>query len=321
MKKHLIAPAAALLIAAAAQSASASLLIYEPFDYTAGQAIAGQVNPSTGNTWNQAGPASANVHSVISPGLTSPSGFPSATGNAADLINADSTQFDRLDIPNAFNADLSPKYGANSTLYYSALVNVPDTAGLTTAHTNANANNDLIIGLNNTQGAQATRPSAWAGELTIRLGSATGTYNLGIRASSTAANTTYWSGDLNAGQSYLVVGEYAQGPTAGTTSNGTNSLWINPSSASFGLDEGTRPAPDGSTPGVINTSNPAVDNAESLLIGAGVAAGANPSHLTLDELRLGTTWADVTSAAVPEPASLGLLALGGLGLLRRRRHA
>jgi hypothetical protein len=178
----------------------------------------------------------------------------------------------------------------------------------------------LIIGLNNTQGAQATRPSAWAGELTIRLGSTTGTYNLGIRASSTAANTTYWSGDLNAGQTYLVVGEYAQGGTPGTTANGTSSLWVNPASSTFGLDEGSRPAPDGSTLGVINT-NATVDNVESLLIGAGIAAGSNPSHVALDEVRLGTTWADVTSSVVPEPASLGLLALGGLGLLRRRRHA
>lgn len=38
---------------------------------------------------------------------------------------------------------------------------------------------------------------------------------------------------------------------------------------------------------------------------------------TIDELRFGDTFADV--APVPEPASMGLLAVGGLALLRRRR--
>ena len=37
--------------------------------------------------------------------------------------------------------------------------------------------------------------------------------------------------------------------------------------------------------------------------------------LQVDEVRIGTTWADVTGVAVPEPASLLLLASGLIGLL------
>ena len=50
----------------------------------------------------------------------------------------------------------------------------------------------------------------------------------------------------------------------------------------------------------------------------------NPGHAVgdgdLDELRIGTTYADVVPTAVPEPAALSLLALGGVALLGRRRR-
>jgi hypothetical protein len=296
-----------------ASTASAALLIYEPFDYTAGQPIEGQVNPSTGNTWNAAGPATAPVHSVVSPGLTSPPGFLPAVGNAADTVNTDTSQFDRLDIPNAFNPDLSPKYGANSTLYYSLLLNVPDIAGLNTPNSNANANNDMMIAFNNIQGAQAARPSNWGGELVIRLGSTSDTYNLGIRASSTPGGTTYWTGDLTPGDTHLVVVRYVQGSNGGgNSSDDSNDLWINPSALSYGAPEGSEPSPDGSSTGSINQANPALNYAASLIIGAGisnVATVQNPDHTYLDEIRVGTTWADVTSI-VPEPASLWLLLIG-----------
>ncbi|MGB7161527.1 MAG: hypothetical protein WBD40_25940 [Tepidisphaeraceae bacterium] len=43
-----------------------------------------------------------------------------------------------------------------------------------------------------------------------------------------------------------------------------------------------------------------------------------PTPITVDELRIGTTWADV--APVPEPAALSLVGLGFLALPARRRR-
>ena len=42
--------------------------------------------------------------------------------------------------------------------------------------------------------------------------------------------------------------------------------------------------------------------------------------LSLDEIRLGTTWGDVTPFIVPEPSTAALGGLAALGLLRRRRR-
>ena len=316
--------AAAVLIAAAsvvcgASSASAAQILFEPFDYTAGQPIEGQVNPSSGNTWEAPGTAGpgTEVHSIASPGLTSPAGFPAASGNMADMTNQDTGEFNRILLPGAFT-NTTPNYAAGSTLYYSLLLNVPDIAGLNTPNTNLNANNDMIIAFNNAAGT--ARPSNWAGELVIRLGSTASTYNLGIRASSTTAGTTYWTGDLNPGDTQLVVVRYQQGGDAASGLDDTNDLWINPAPATFGLDELSRPAPDGSSNGTINAANPSLNYAAALIIGAGISNTAtiqNPDHTYLDEIRVGHTWLDVTT--IPEPATLGLLGLGALTLLRRRR--
>jgi hypothetical protein len=215
-----------------------------------------------------------------------------------------------MDLPGA-TGNASGPYGPNTVLYYSALVKVADLTGLTTAHTNANANNDLIMGFNNTIDTSAL-PSTWAGELTIRLGSVANTYNLGIRGSTTAANTTYWSGDLNPGDTHMVVVRFTEGATAGT--GGLSDLWLDPSGASFGA--ASAPAPDGSTIGTY-TASASADHTDSILIGAGIAAGSNPNETDVDEIRVGTTWNDVTT--VPEPASVGLLTLGACIAARRRR--
>ena len=286
------------LVAALASTAPAALLIYEPFDYApAGTAIAGLTNTySPGNPiWNSAGTPTSPVHQITSPGLTAPSGFPAAIGNAGDMRKTDLTEYNRLDLPS--------QYGPGSTLYYSLLVNVPDIAGLATPNTNANANNDVFIAFNNNTGASGSRPSIWAGAVTIRQGSAAGTFNLGVRSSTTAGGTTYWSSDLNPAETLLVVVRYESGPTAGD-GLGLSSLWINPSSATFGA--AVPPAPDGTTAGSMNL-NGSLDHVDSLIIGAGISNTAtlgNPNQTFIDEIRVGTTWANVT---IPEPASLGLL--------------
>jgi MYXO-CTERM domain-containing protein len=298
-----------LAIAMSSGSASASLLIYEPFDYTAGSDIAGQTNTySAGNpAWAAAGTATAPVHQVISGSLTAPAGLPPAIGNAGGTMNADNTQLDRI----ALGAD----YAANTTLYYSLLLNIPSITGLTVPNTNLNANNDVLVAFNNGSGT-GTRPSNWAGELVIRLGSVANTYNLGIRASNTTASTTYWTADLNPGDTHFIVVRYAQGATDSSGTDDSNAIWLNPSSANFGVVEGSVPAPDGSSNGTINASSPSNNFARSLLIGAGIATGAAPNQNNIDEIRVGTTWADVTP--VPEP--VGLAGVAGLGMLALRRR-
>jgi len=295
-----------LLFAFSSTPVSADLLIYEPFNYAPSNAITDQVNnysPNSPVTWHSAGTANADpamVHQIASPAgsLTPPSGFPASYGNAGDMVKSDIGEFARLDLPQT--------YGINTTLYYSLLLNVPDLAGLNTPNSNLNANNDLIIAFNNTTGASASRPSVWAGELVIRQGTNANTYNLGIRASSTPANTnpghTYWSADLNPGDTHLVVVRYVQGGDASIETDDSNDLWIDPSPLTFGASEGSEPAPDGSSLGTINKANATVNYAASLLIGAGISDTAtlgNPNHTYIDEIRVGTNWADVTSNTAP----------------------
>jgi hypothetical protein len=309
-----------------AASASAALLVYEPFDYApAGAPIVGQTNASTGGNWNTAGGPNAtasNLHQIAAGNLTSPIAASPNPGGSGLLQNADNTQLARLDLPATYSTD--------TTLYYSVLLNISDLTGLTTAHINANANNDIIIGFNNTQGASggttgssSGRPSTWGGELVIRLGSAPGTYNLATRASagtnSTPNGVTQWTGDITADSTtHLIVVRYAQGSDATISTDDSNDLWVDPSALSFGAAEDSEPGPDTSTIGSINPGSPSVNYATSLIIGAGIATGATPNQMLIDDVRVGETWADVT--AVPEPASIGLPALGLLFAARRRRR-
>lgn len=331
MRKESLAAIGILATAAMAASSWADQLIYEPFNYTSGQPISGQVDNTTTNSngeqWWDAGTIGSTVHQVGSPGLSAPTGFPAATGNMADLKGADDTEFERINIPGAFDSNLQAIYAGGSTLYYSVLLNIPDASagvGKASNNTNPNENNDTIIAFNNVQGSQAGRPNSWNGELVFRQGSDSTHFNLGIRASTTTAGTTYFTGDLNQGQTYLIVVEASLNADA---SDGTNSIWVDPDASTFGA--ASAPTPDGSSNG-SGSKNSNIWNMESLLIGAGISSGSNPDDVYLDEIRVGNTWADVTTSAtfatVPDPGAAvgGLVLLAGLAgenIRRRRRQA
>ena len=111
----------------------------------------------------------------------------------------------------------------------------------------------------------------------------------------------------------------ALGLNPGTAANDLNSIWVNPDPASFGLAENLRPAPDGSTNGA-NSATDANNSMQSIIIGAGIAtAGAAPNDTNMDEIRVGDTWADVTSnTTIPEPTTIGMSGVAILAILAIR---
>src|SRR3954454_1762622 len=100
MKRTVSACAALAACALVTGTANATSIIYEPFDYTAGSPITGQVNTysiNTGNTtWFNAGTSTAPVHQVANGSLAGPSGppaFPTSVGNSAVIKINDFTEY------------------------------------------------------------------------------------------------------------------------------------------------------------------------------------------------------------------------------------
>jgi hypothetical protein len=282
-------------------STSAGIIAYEPFDYSAPQRVLGRTNPSTGNNWLLAAASGAGgdttAINVASGNLTPPPELGSAIGNSATVngVGNLSGAANRL----AFTTG----YGTNSgaTVYYSLLLRIDDVT---------NSNNQLggfFIGLNDTGNtATTTNPGSVAARLQIRQDPGDTTkYNLGIvrqRTPAASGADVSWSSAMTPGQTLFVV---ASSELVAGTQNDISRLWINPASSTFG-----DPSPPAATL-VDNSTGVGTDiGAASIILRQSPAP-----FLTLDELRVGTTWADVT---VPEPTTVGLLVLGMIAQLPRR---
>lgn len=259
------------LVSAHAQS------VYEPFNYTVGGNLAGNVLGAS--TW--ASLNSGTAPSIASGNLTV-AGLAASSGNSVTLPGG-----------NHQEALLPFTSVTSGTLFYSLALN------LATAPTGASYM--FALATNNTNyGATVWLQASGAG------------YQLGISNRSSNATPTYAPTVYALGQTVFIVGSYTFNAGVGDDSS---SLWINPSAATFG---------DDAIPSATVTVTGGTDMSaltQFLIRGA----SGSPSGV-LDELRVGTTWSEVTAAAaIPEPSTyaaiLGALALAGVVLRRRSRLA
>jgi PEP-CTERM motif len=289
--------ACAGIMVAFAPNASADLIAYEPFDYTAGT----QLNGDSGGmgwsgAWRDATVAGATIQAS---GLTY-AGLPTS-GNSVLLSGSLGTLNIFRDFPNITGA-------AGTSIYISFIgqrvgpAEDPQTIPLNPYPRGVN------VGFFNTENA-VRQERATIGNSSGATSNAWSYIPTGSGSVISQSTTPY------SDQAWVVLRIDFVGDD---TVNDDAYLFINP-------DPSVEPSLASADVTVLGTSLTAgtfdysgLDYVRPFVGGA----NANPyGELMLDELRIGTTYADMTSTTVvPEPATLGLFALGGLAFLLRRRN-
>ena len=273
-KRRAHAALAAIAVAALNATASAAVNIYEPFNYSTG-ALQGNTNTSSGTTangnlWQRAGtgnpPAGINV---TSGSLSGPSELPPSVGNGLTLSHS-------LTNDGAMNRLALDQNYTTGFVYYSFLLNV---ANLTNANNTTGA---FFLSLNNSADvSQTNNPTVVPGKIQIRIDPTDGTkYNLGVMGNGAiAVGSSGWAAtQLDPATTQFIV-------AAANPLTKVFNLWVNPSPSSFGL--ATAPAV---TSTITDATTWSGNNIQSLLVRQNLLL----PDLTLDELRAGSSWGDVT---------------------------
>jgi hypothetical protein len=272
------------------QSAQASLVLSDGFNYTSGGNLSGN------GSWN--GGFSTTYVTVGSGNLTYPglADF-SPSGNEASVLVNNTAGTSSSPWWTAATFSSAPSSG---DVYASFLLNYSTIAA---------GANYTFMGLLPTAGNTGTFSSA-NDPVDMAEKTVTGGYELGVRSYGGSAVYGTTPPVLTLGTTYLVVLDYS-------FSAKTVSLFIDPTLGG---------APEGTPTAVSTAGTKAATDLDSIYLrsaGNQAAGGgvASPPFL-VDDVRIGTTWADVTPAAVPEPTAVTLVGLGvlGLGLARRMRR-
>lgn len=253
--------------------------LYDPFNYSPGANLIGQTNPD-GQSWFQAGPNTALTNQpTIAAGNLTVTGLLSSAGNSV-MLGGGGGMAARLNLTNAFTS---------GTVYFSFAVKVTNIAGLSSSGV-------FWAGLNNVAGSQLTTPSVVGTRLYTRT--AGGGFNFGVAKNSSTTTDWVWdTTELHVNDTIFVVGSYEI--NTGSTSDDVSRLWINPSSSTFGAASAPATPLIATSGGDITASTVA----SFLLFNR---SPAEPAGMIVDELRIGTSWAEVTPPAPPTGATLSV---------------
>ena len=286
-----------LLFCCWASPAGAALLIYDGFDYAGGPPLNGQTNLQYGETWAYAG-AGQNAPTVGHVGFSVPGLKPPAPLSKSVTYDFTKNGTARLDIPGgAINS---------GTVYWSGILHVTNVSAIISASTTGGGG-IMLGGFNNSTGAQATVPTTFAGIFAITRNSAdSNQYFIGAAVNN---GSRVWAtgAPQNSGDTAFVVVSYTF--NTGSTTDDEMKLWVNPDPDDFGAAVAPAHTIQGGT-----TAGADYGQMASFVL-RNVPSVGGPM-VWFDELRIGDDWASVT---VPEPSTCGLLLIGGVLMVSRRR--
>ena len=211
-----------------------------------------------------------------------------STGTNQPLIAAGNVAYPGMNVPLGNSVSVAPPAGlltrvslsatASPAFYYSFYLKVTDISAVSTS-----AANNYIAGFSDTTGSQTSGLSRCGSRLVSKASG--GGYVLGVGKSSTTANYVYDTTVRQTNDVLFVIVSF-ETPSVGVTNA---LLWINPPSSSFGA----------ATPPPANVTNLNTETGSSPLNANGpramvIACNNGMPSATLDELRVGNSWAVVT---------------------------
>ncbi len=301
-----------VMLAIATAPAAAAVIAYEPFDYTAGQTLEGKSGGTDWGTgswatrdkdWYHAAPTNPSTLTVVdSAGLST--GIPGVdvSGKAINEVHASAAVSEAWRPFDTTIADNSEVF--MSVLFEVNSFNKWSTTSTRFALTDAFKNPQYEVYARQDGGGADWRVTVGyyqGGAVAVDVGTLNETFLLVGKWDTQDPFGTGGTGDLDLW--VLDTDEVAALYTAGVTEANLNAL----------VDASRRTSGTGALP-TATTARP-TKGADIRMYGG--SGGAYEVHY--DELRVGTTLGDAV-ALIPEPGTLGLVALGVAGLMVRRRR-